>query len=205
MAPRHPTCGSARSAGAVRRAGTALLALGTLLAAAACGPATDAGDRDAPGDRHPDRTARHSSGAGSPVPRERRPEAPSGLRAEATGPSAVTLRWRAPRGGPVAGYEVYRRGTESPVVLLGPELLEAEVSGLEPDTAHVFTVRAVDSGGRQSRASAPVRATTHAGEAGPGGRSTGTPEGGEPPGQDGSRAPTAESTAERRVEQVRHP
>lgn len=89
---------------------------------------------------------------------DRAPEAPTGLTVAGRTTKTVALRWTAaaPTDFPIAGYDVYR-GTALALTVTEPA---ATVGQLTPNTAYAFTVRAKDSRGNVSAASAAVTATT---------------------------------------------
>lgn len=84
------------------------------------------------------------------------PAAPSGLRTTTVGTTSVGLGWTAPPDPDVAGYTVFRGGTEVASVTG----TSATVSGLTPATSYTFTVKAEDTAGNLSAASAPLTVTT---------------------------------------------
>ncbi|GLZ39044.1 glycosyl hydrolase family 18 protein [Actinokineospora sp. NBRC 105648] len=87
------------------------------------------------------------------------PAAPANLRATVKTTKTVTLAWNASTAGslPVASYEVYRDGALSTTVTD----TTASISGLTPNTAYAFTVKAKDTNGLPSAASAPLSVTTN--------------------------------------------
>ncbi|AHI01878.1 glycosyl hydrolase family 18 protein [Kutzneria viridogrisea] len=87
------------------------------------------------------------------------PSAPTNARATVKTTKSVTLAWNAATPGdlPVAGYEVYN-GT---ALATSTTSTSATVSGLTPKTAYTFTVKAKDTHGTASAASAPVQVTTN--------------------------------------------
>ncbi|GAA1527639.1 glycosyl hydrolase family 18 protein [Dactylosporangium maewongense] len=92
---------------------------------------------------------------GSP---DRAPNAPAGLSVTGRTTKTVSLAWTAPAATdfPIAGYDVYR-GSTVVASSTGPS---AVVTGLTPNTAYSFTVRARDTRGNVSADSAAVSATT---------------------------------------------
>ena len=97
--------------------------------------------------------ARCDGGADKP------PTSPAHLRVTGKTTRTVSLAWNASTGGdfPVAGYQVYR-GTTLATSVTGTT---ATVTGLTPDTAYTFTVRAKDSRGNVSAPSNQVTVTTN--------------------------------------------
>lgn len=87
------------------------------------------------------------------------PSAPTGLNATGKTTKSVSLSWQAAQAGdlPVTGYEV-SRGTTVAADVTGTT---ATVTGLQPNTAYSFTVKAKDGRGNLSPASAAVTATTN--------------------------------------------
>jgi chitinase len=88
---------------------------------------------------------------------DRAPGAPTGLTVASRTTRTVTLSWTAATATdfPIASYQIVRAGVATAVT--GTTGL---VSGLSPNTAYSFTVRAVDSRGNVSADSAAVSATT---------------------------------------------
>jgi chitinase len=89
---------------------------------------------------------------------DRMPNAPTGLSVTARTTKTVSLQWTAAVATdfPIASYDVYA-GTTLSTSVTGTS---ATVSGLTPNTAYSFTVRAKDTRGNVSSASAAVSATT---------------------------------------------
>jgi chitinase len=87
------------------------------------------------------------------------PGAPSGLRLVAGTTTTAALAWNAAAAGslPVTGYDVYRDGTPATSVTG----TSATISGLTPNTAYSFTVKAKDAKGTTSPASAALAVTTN--------------------------------------------
>jgi len=87
------------------------------------------------------------------------PGAPTNLRSTAKTTKTVLLAWNAATPGdlPIAGYDVYN-GSALAVSVTGTT---ASITGLTPKTAYTFTVRAKDTHGTSSAASAPVTVTTN--------------------------------------------
>ncbi|MCR6690023.1 glycoside hydrolase family 6 protein [Cellulomonas sp.] len=88
------------------------------------------------------------------------PSVPTGLAAGTTTTTSIALSWNASTdnagGSGVAGYDVYRGTT-----LIGsPTTTSFSATGLSPDTAYSFTVRAKDVAGNVSASSAAVNART---------------------------------------------
>jgi chitinase len=89
---------------------------------------------------------------------DRAPAAPTDVKVAGKTTKTVSLSWTGSTAGdfPVAGYEVLR-GTQ---VVATPTTTSAVVTGLTPNTAYTFSVRAKDTRGNLSPASAAVTATT---------------------------------------------
>ncbi|UOZ11044.1 proprotein convertase P-domain-containing protein [Amycolatopsis sp. WQ 127309] len=91
------------------------------------------------------------------------PSAPGNPRSTGTTASSVSLAWDASTDNTgVTGYDVYNGSTLATSVAG----TSATVSGLNPDTAYSFTVKAKDAAGNASAASAAVSARTQAGGGG---------------------------------------
>ncbi|MCX2951103.1 glycoside hydrolase family 9 protein [Lentzea sp. NEAU-D7] len=85
------------------------------------------------------------------------PSVPSGLTASDAGPTSVTLTWTASADNVgVAGYDVLSGTT----VTATATTTSLRVTGLTPDTPYTFSVRARDTAGNVSAASAPVTTRT---------------------------------------------
>ncbi|MET8764456.1 glycoside hydrolase family 9 protein [Lentzea sp. NPDC004782] len=85
------------------------------------------------------------------------PTVPSGLTATGTGSSSVTLSWTASTDNVgVTGYDVLDGGT----VAGSATTTGLQLTGLTPDTAYSFSVRARDAAGNVSAAGAPVAVRT---------------------------------------------
>ncbi|MEU7789925.1 proprotein convertase P-domain-containing protein [Amycolatopsis sp. NPDC049159] len=89
------------------------------------------------------------------------PGAPAAPRVTGTTATSVSLAWDASTGD-VTAYDVYN-GSALATSVTGTS---ATVTGLSPDTAYTFTVKARDAAGNVSPASAPVPARTQAGGSG---------------------------------------
>ncbi|WP_412543334.1 fibronectin type III domain-containing protein [Longispora sp. K20-0274] len=88
------------------------------------------------------------------------PSAPGNARSTGTTSSTVSLAWDASTDNTaVTGYDVYNGATLATTVTG----TSATVSGLSPDTAYTFTVKAKDAAGNVSAASAAVPARTQPG------------------------------------------
>ncbi|WP_370949177.1 glycosyl hydrolase family 18 protein [Amycolatopsis sp. cg5] len=87
------------------------------------------------------------------------PSAPGNLRATVKTTTTVTLAWNASTAGslPVAGYDVYKGDT----VAASVTGTTATLTGLTANTAYTFTVKAKDTKGTASPASAPLTVTTN--------------------------------------------
>ncbi|SDW42167.1 chitinase [Amycolatopsis xylanica] len=87
------------------------------------------------------------------------PSAPGNLRATVKTTTTVSLAWNASAAGslPVAGYDVYK-GTAVAASVTGTT---ATLSGLTANTSYTFTVKAKDTKGTASPASAPLTVTTN--------------------------------------------
>ncbi|MFN0222447.1 MULTISPECIES: M4 family metallopeptidase [Paenibacillus] len=85
------------------------------------------------------------------------PTAPSGLTSTGKTQSSVSLSWNASTDNTgVTGYDVYRDS----VLAASVTGTSATVSGLTPNTAYTFTVKAKDAAGNVSAGSNPVSVTT---------------------------------------------
>ncbi|GII94860.1 glycosyl hydrolase family 18 protein [Sinosporangium siamense] len=86
------------------------------------------------------------------------PGAPTNVRSTIVTTKTVTLAWNASVPGdlPIAGYDVYRGTT----VAASVTSTTATITGLTPNTAYTFTVKAKDRKGNQSPASQAVTAST---------------------------------------------
>jgi cellulase/cellobiase CelA1 len=100
---------------------------------------------------------------GSPPGPSTPPGAPGQPTASNITSNSVTLTWTAatPGTNPIAGYDVYRVGTPDTVVASTTGALTAAVTGLSPNTAYTFYVRARDTTNVSGSAS-PNRAVTTA-------------------------------------------
>lgn len=91
------------------------------------------------------------------------PSAPANPRATSTTASSVSLAWDASTDNVgVAGYDVYN-GSALATTATGTS---ATVTGLSPDTAYTFTIKARDAAGNASPASPAVTARTQPGDGG---------------------------------------
>ncbi len=102
-------------------------------------------------------------GGGSPPPPPpgdtQPPSQVQGLSLTEQRPRSLDLMWQpATDNVGVTGYEVFREGVSAPVATVSGT--GVSVSGLEPDTTYIFTVKAKDAAGNRSAASAPLMATT---------------------------------------------
>ncbi|RSS83114.1 fibronectin type III domain-containing protein [Streptomyces sp. WAC06614] len=91
------------------------------------------------------------------------PPAPAGLTAQAGSATSVHVMWDAATGGGgarVTGYQVFQGGTL--VRELPAEKTMVDITGLAPQTAYAFTVRAKAASGALSAPSAEATATTPA-------------------------------------------
>ncbi|MBW5482867.1 fibronectin type III domain-containing protein [Streptomyces bambusae] len=89
------------------------------------------------------------------------PPAPAGLTAQAGSATSVHVMWDAPAGrAKPAGYQVFQGGTL--VRELPADKTMVDVTGLAPQTAYAFTVRARDAAGKLSPPSTEATATTPA-------------------------------------------
>lgn len=92
---------------------------------------------------------------------DRAPTAPTGVTAQAGSATSVHVMWNGSTDDTgVAGYEVLRSGEKAADVPGDRHMVD--VDGLEPSTAHTFTVRARDEAGNLSPLSAEVSVTTPA-------------------------------------------
>jgi fibronectin type 3 domain-containing protein len=109
--------------------------------------------RDCSGGLHPGPLLTISTVAGAAA----RPAAPAALTVGARTNSSVDLSWTAqPSADPTAVYAVYDGGLRVAVT----SGTAVTVRGLWRDTAHVFTVAAVDAAGNESATSPPAATTT---------------------------------------------
>ena len=89
------------------------------------------------------------------------PTAPGNLTANATAPNAIALSWNASTDNVgVVGYQVYRDGGATSVANVSGTTTSYTDTGLQPGTAHSYTVRATDAGGNLSPHSNSANATT---------------------------------------------
>lgn len=90
------------------------------------------------------------------------PSVPTGLNSPAQTTSSIQLAWLAstdePGGSGMAGYQVHRNGVEVGFTAS----LSYTDSGLQPDTAYTYTLRARDNAGNVSAASQPLTVSTRA-------------------------------------------
>ncbi|MEV7420275.1 carbohydrate binding domain-containing protein [Streptomyces sp. NPDC089919] len=92
------------------------------------------------------------------------PTAPGNLTSTGKSATTVNLAWTASTDNVgVSGYDVYQGGTR----VTGSNITSATVSGLTPETAYTFTVRARDAAGNTSAASNAVSVTTDKGSTTP--------------------------------------
>ncbi|GHF52416.1 carbohydrate binding domain-containing protein [Streptomyces griseosporeus] len=105
------------------------------------------------------------------------PTAPTGVTASATGTSVVVSWQPATDDRRVTGYQVTRTGGTKGTTVTDVTSTVLSDTGLEPDTAYAYTVRAVDAAGNLSAASSTARVTTGSAPAKP---ATGTPLGTDP-------------------------
>jgi streptogrisin C len=88
------------------------------------------------------------------------PTAPANTRSTAATATSVSLAWDASTDNVgVSGYDVYNGSTLATSVAG----TSATITGLSPDTAYTFTIRAKDAAGNSSPAGAPVTARTSPG------------------------------------------
>ncbi|GGU68849.1 glycosyl hydrolase family 18 protein [Lentzea flava] len=87
------------------------------------------------------------------------PSAPTGLASPTKTTRTVTLQWNASTAGslPIAGYEVYNGSA----LAASSTTTSAIVTGLNPNTAYSFTVRAKDTKGTLSASSSALSVTTN--------------------------------------------
>jgi CotH kinase protein/Lamin Tail Domain/Fibronectin type III domain len=82
------------------------------------------------------------------------PETPTGVQADALGPRSITLSWLpASDDRAVVGYRVSRDGVTVSGLIASTTFVD---TGLAPDTAYSYTVRAVDGAGNESPESIPL-------------------------------------------------
>jgi chitodextrinase len=109
--------------------------------------------RDCSGGLHPSATLTVTTAAGPAA----RPAAPGGLTVGARTNSSVDLSWTPqPSTDPAVAYAVYDGGTR----VAATSTTAVTVRGLWRDTAHAFTVAAVDAAGNESATSPPAATTT---------------------------------------------
>lgn len=88
------------------------------------------------------------------------PSAPTGFKAEATGPNDVTLSWGASTDDiGIVGYEINRNGVASRIYVAAGPYGDA---GLQDGTSYTYTLAAVDAAGNVSAPSEPQTLTTPA-------------------------------------------
>ncbi|HEX8869785.1 MAG TPA: cellulose binding domain-containing protein [Lentzea sp.] len=103
-----------------------------------------------------------SCGGTAPPADTQPPTVPTGLRSTGVTSSSVSLAWTASTDNVgVTGYEVLQGSTVTAVTGTS-----ATVTGLSPNTAYEFSVRATDAAGNKSAASTAVSATTSSGTGG---------------------------------------
>ncbi|GHE35258.1 fibronectin type III domain-containing protein [Streptomyces vinaceus] len=115
--------------------------------------------RDAAGNTSaPSASARATTPADKPEDRQA-PTAPARTTGRADGPRSATLSW-APASDDtgVTAYDVYQGGVR--IHTTGPGETSTTLTGLQPDTAYTFTVRARDGADNSSPDGPPVDVTT---------------------------------------------
>ncbi|KJY25033.1 hydrolase, partial [Streptomyces sp. NRRL S-444] len=94
----------------------------------------------------------------------RPPAAPAGITAQAGSATSVHVMWQASAAADgVTGYQVFQAGRL--VRELPADKTMVDITGLTPQTAYAFTVRARDAAGNASAPSAAAAATTPAAKA----------------------------------------
>ncbi len=91
------------------------------------------------------------------------PTVPTGVAANATSSQSVVVTWVASTdagGSGLAGYRIFRNGGANPVATVGAGVLTFTDTGLQPNTAYSYVVRAFDGDGNVSAASNSATATT---------------------------------------------
>ncbi|MFI5618631.1 fibronectin type III domain-containing protein [Streptomyces sp. NPDC051567] len=89
------------------------------------------------------------------------PSVPAGLTAQAGSATSVHVMWNtAPVRDGVSGYQVFQAGRL--VRELPPEKTMVDITGLAPQTAYAFTVRAKDAAGNRSASAPEVQVSTPA-------------------------------------------
>ena len=91
------------------------------------------------------------------------PTVPTGVAANATSSQSVVVTWVASTdagGSGLAGYRIFRNGGANPVATVGAGVLTFTDTGLQPNTAYSYVVRAFDGDGNTSAASNTASATT---------------------------------------------
>ncbi|OJJ19145.1 sheath polysaccharide-degrading enzyme [marine bacterium AO1-C] len=96
---------------------------------------------------------------GTAVPDNQAPTTPTNLTASNVGSTSVTLSWTASTDNiGVTAYDIYNGATL--VTSAGGSATTFDVTGLSPNTAYAFSIRAKDAAGNQSAASNTVNVTT---------------------------------------------
>ncbi len=89
------------------------------------------------------------------------PSQPPSLTASANGPSEIDVAWGAAFDAVgVAGYDLFRDGSGSPLATLEPGLRSYADTAVAPGSTHSYTVVAFDAAGNRSSAAGPKSATT---------------------------------------------
>ena len=89
------------------------------------------------------------------------PSVPASPAATAAGPGEIDLSWTASTDNiAVAGYELFKDGSPSPLATLAPDARSYADKVVAPNTSHTYTIKAFDAAGNRSSPAGPVSATT---------------------------------------------
>jgi PKD repeat protein len=89
------------------------------------------------------------------------PTAPAGVTATANGGGEIDLGWSGSTDNvAVAGYEVYKDGSATPLATLAPDARSYADTVVAPNTSHSYTIKAFDAAGNRSAPGGPASTTT---------------------------------------------
>jgi PKD repeat protein len=92
------------------------------------------------------------------------PTVPGSPAANGVAPGEIDVSWTSSMDNiGVAGYDVYRDGSTSPLAILGPSATSYADTAVAPASTHSYTVDAFDAAGNHSAPAGPVSATTPSG------------------------------------------